>query len=193
MRTTLIALSAALALPAAATAQRLAAYDPFVAMFTELQPPTALLPAPVGPVAGYPSVPALPPLGSGTIAMPGDSTWNGRIGYHWFTNGAVLAAMATPTFPPLGPLPVPPVFPITPAVLAMLGNMPVTGIALNTAANVMFLCNAAGVTVGVTPTPAMPVVVPPFAPLFPVPTGPITGLEYDRATNSLYYVDVPGV
>lgn len=189
MRTTLFCLSATFALAASAAAQRLAAYDPFVAMFTEMQPVTALIPGPVGPVAGYPSMPALPPLGP-ALVQPGDSTWNGALGYHWFTNGAILASQPTPTFAPLGPVLAP--FPIAPPVLGLLGGpAPVTGIALNTPANVMFLCNAAGLTVGVTPIPGTPIVVPPFVPAFP--TGPIVGLEYDAVTASLYMVDVAGI
>jgi len=188
MRTPLFCLLVAGAFAADSSAQRLAAYDPFAAMFTELQPVTALLPGPVGPVAGYPSIPVLPPFGP-AVVQPGDSTWNGRLGHHWFTNGVILAAMPTPTFPPLGPVPAP--FPIAPPVLAMLGpGAPVTGIALNTPANVMYLCNAAGLTVGVTPMPGTPVVVPPFLPAFP--TGPIAGLEYDAVTGSLYSVDLGG-
>lgn len=188
MRTTLLTLSVCLALPTFAAAQRLAAYDPFVAAFTELQPPTTLLPAPVGPVANYPSVPALPIVGP-AVLQPGDSTWNGRQGFHWFCNGNLLAAQPSASFPPLGPLPVSP-FPIAPAVLAMLGGA-VSGIALDTPANVMYLCGFAGNVVGVLPVPGTPVVVPMFAPGFA--TGPITGLEYDSMSASLLSVDAAGI
>jgi hypothetical protein len=188
MRTTKLLLTCLFALPATATAQRLAAYDLAAAAFTELQGPTALLPAPVGPVAAYPSVPPLPPVGP--VALPpGDSTWNGRVGYHWFSNGAMLAAQPTPTFPPLGPVPAGP-FPIAPAVLGVLGGA-ATGIALDTLANVMYLTGPGGAVVGVTPMPGTPVVVPPFLPAFPM--GPITGLDYDQMTGTLLSVDAAGI
>lgn len=183
---------AAAVLAAPAAAQRLASYDPAVAGFVEYQPPTVLLPGPVPPVVGYPSVPALPPLPGPMLAMPGDSTFDNAVGLHWFTNGLLMASQPTPTFAPLGPI-VPPL-PIPAAVLAAIGGGPVTGIAINPIAAVgpvLFLCGAPGIVVGVAAIPAMPIVVPPFPLAFP--TGPISGLEWDGATGSLLAVDVAGI
>jgi hypothetical protein len=188
MRTILFCLSAAIALPTLASAQRLVSYDPMTASFTELQPPTSVLPAPVGPVSAYPSAPALPPLGLGAIAQPGDSTWDGRRGFHWYTNGNILAAQPSTTFPPLGPSPAP--FPIAPAVLAMLGGN-VSGIGIDVMTNVMYMTSFAGITLGVTPIAGTPVVVPPFAPGFAM--GPVVGLEYDGMSGTLLSVDAGGI
>lgn len=167
-------------------AQRLAAYGPTSAGIVELQPPTFMLqavPAANPPLFGYSTLPVLP-------AMPsfGDSTFDNVLGYHWFTEGVTLAAMPTPSFPPLGP--VPGAFPISPGVLAITGG-PVTGIALDPVANVMFLCGPVGSIVGVTPVPGMPVVVPPFP--IPWPTGPIAGLEWDAVNGTVLAVDLFGI
>lgn len=198
MRTTSLCLVLGATLCTAAHAQRLAAYDQFGALvggvIAELQPPTPILPGPIPPIAVYPTVPALPVLPVPVAAMPGDSTFDNRSGLHWFTNGAILAAMPTPTFPPAAP--VPPPFPIPAAVLAAIGGGPVTGIAISppgpAAGPVMFLTGAAGIVIGCVAVPGMPVLVAPFA--VPFLTGPITGLEWDGATGgSLWACDAAGV
>ncbi|MBL9079693.1 MAG: hypothetical protein JNL08_19480 [Planctomycetes bacterium] len=185
MRSLLITTSAGLALTCAAAAQRLAAYDPMTATMVECQPASIVLPGPVPPLMAYPQVPPLP-----MVAVPaGDSTFDNMRGFHWVTNGAVLAAQPTPQFPPAGPIP--PVMPIPLPVLAAIGGGPVTGIALDAVAGVMYLTGAVGVTIGVAPVPGMPVLVPPF----PVPflTGPITGLEWDSMTGTLIACDAAAV
>ncbi|MCA8973663.1 MAG: hypothetical protein KDC98_03030 [Planctomycetes bacterium] len=186
MRSVLLAMTAAIAPFAAAPAQQLLAYDPFAAQITEAQPWTAMLPWPGGPTNIYPAVP-MPPGGAG-VPLPGDSTWDGINGLHWLCNGAMLASQANALYPPLAP-PLPP-FPIAPPVLAAIGGF-VTGIALDPAANIMWLCGPPGVVIGVTPLPGTPVVVPPFPLLFP--TGPLAGLEWDGLTATFLTVDVAGI
>jgi len=170
-----------------ATAQRLLAYDPFGSMVTELQPPDAVLFAPNPPIIVYPTAPILPPPFPG-IPSPGDSTFDNALGVHWFTDGALLAPMPSPSVPPLAPLPAP--MPIAPAVMGAIAG-PVTGIAIDPAAGVMFMTSVPGIVVGVAPVPGMPIVVPPFP--IPFPAGPIAGLEWDGATGSLWAVSVGGV
>ncbi|HEX6810177.1 MAG TPA: hypothetical protein VF384_01015, partial [Planctomycetota bacterium] len=191
MRTDTLVLFAGLALLGNATAQRLATYSTAGAGFGEHQPPTAVLPAALPPVAGYPTVPVMPVVPPAPpFFMPnGDSTFNNMTGVHWVTNGLVMAQQPTPTFPPLAPI-LPP-FPIPPAVLAAIAGGPVTGIAINPVLGVMYLCGQAGPIVGVAPVPGMPILVPPFP--IPFPTGPITGLEWDGITGTLWAVDAPGV
>jgi hypothetical protein len=185
MRYLLLAASAAIAFTSAALAQRVVAYDPTVGAINECQPSGLLLPGPVPPVLAYPQVPLLP-----AMAPPaGDSTFDNLRAFHWFTNGAILAAQPTPMFPPAGPLPPP--MPIPAAVLAAIGGGPITGIAIDAAAGIMFLTGMPGMTIGVTPLPGMPVVVPPFP--LPFAAGPITGLEWDSATGQLIAVDAVGV
>jgi hypothetical protein len=186
MRFPTTALLFAVALAGTVQAQRLAAYAPAGAFIAELQPANILLPAPVPPVLGYPQIPPLP-----VIAAPaGDSTFNNTLGFHWVTNGAMLAAQPTPMFPPLGPIP--PAMLIPPAVIAAIGGGPVTGNALDSVAGIMYLVGAPGVTIGVAPVAGMPVLVPPFPLAFPF-VGPITGLEWDSVAGTLYACNAAGV
>jgi hypothetical protein len=175
----------ALFLHGTVAAQRLAAFAAGGPGFAEVQPPTDILPGPVPPLGFYPAVPlmpAIPPFG-------GDSTFNNFTGLHWFTNGMLLATQPTPAFPAAGPV-MPPV-PFPPAVLAAIGGGPVTGIAIDPAAGILWVVGAPGLVVGVGAFPALPIVVPPF----PIPAllpPPITGLEWDGVTGSLYAVNAPG-
>ncbi len=179
-------LAAATMLTCAIPAQRVAAYTPAAATISECQPASPLFPAPLPPLLIYPQVPALPVM----AAPAGDSTFDNTLGYHWVTNGAILAAQPTPLFPPLGPIP--PAVPIPAAVLGAIGGGPVTGIAIDSVAGIMYLVGAPGITIGVAPVPGMPVLVPPFPLLFPF-IGPITGLEWDSMTGTLYAVNAAGV
>lgn len=188
MRTTLACLGAGLLLCSFAGAQRLAAFDPAAAALDELQPVTPLVPGLVPPLLTYPTVPALPVVAGVGPALPGDSTFDNRTGLSWFTNGTVLAAMPTPTMPAFG-TPPPPI-PIPLPVLAAIGGGPVTGIAIDPLGFTLYLCGAAGIVVGVAPVPGLPIVVPPFA--IPFPTLPITGLEWDGMSGSLYACDWMG-
>jgi hypothetical protein len=179
---------AALALCGAVQAQRLAAYVPPLGpgVIAEIQPPVPILPAPAGPIVIYPQVPPLP-----VLAPPaGDSTFDNALGFHWVTNGAVLAPQPTPTFPALGPVPAG--FAIPGPVLAAIGGGPVTGIALDAAAGILWLTGAPGVTIGCAPVPAMPVLVAPFPLAFPF-QGPITGLEWDAIAGTLIACNAAGV
>ena len=185
MRHVPLCLLSALALGSAIQAQRLATYVPAGALIAELQPPTPLFPGPVPPGLVYPQVPAMPLM----PAPAGDSTFNNLVGYHWVTNGAIMAAQPTPMFPPLGPVPA--AFPIPPAVLAAIGGGPVTAIALDAVGGIMWLAGAPGIVIGVAPVPAMPVMVPPFP--IPLLAPPCTGLDWDSATGSLYAVNGLGV
>jgi len=185
MRYSLLAAGAAFVLVSTVPAQRVAAYDPTVGMVDECQPISPLFPAPLPPLLIYPQVPVLPPM----PPPAGDSTFDNTLGFHWFTNGGILAAQPTPTFPPLAPIP--PAIPIPAAVLGAIGG-PVTGIALDSVAGIMFLTSMPGITIGVAPVPGMPVVVPPFPLPFAI-AGPISGLEWDSVTGTLYACDVGGV
>lgn len=139
------------------------------------------------PIIAYPTAPILPPPFPG-IPAPGDSTFDNALGVHWFTDGALLAPMPSPSVPLLAPLPAP--MPIAPAAIGAIAG-PVTGIAMDPAAGVMFMTSVPSIVVGVAPVPGMPVVVPPFP--IPFPAGPIAGLEWDGATGSLWAVSVGGV
>tara|TARA_R110002072_G_scaffold46591_13_gene129323 strand:- start:49845 stop:51110 length:1266 start_codon:yes stop_codon:yes gene_type:complete len=171
-----------------ATAQRLLAYDPLAGAVAELQPPDAVLFAPNPPVLIYPSAPILPPPPVVGLPAPGDSTFDNVGGVHWFTNGAILAAMPSPSVPPLVPL-MPPM-PIPPGLMGAIGG-PVTGIAVDPAAGIMFMSSIPGIIIGVAPVPGLPVVVPPFP--MPFPPAPIAGLEWDGATGTLWAVDIAGI
>jgi hypothetical protein len=174
---------------AAATAQHVVAYDPLPAgtgQFFETQVFSRLVPAPMPPDPGYPVGVFLPPIGGNV--PPGDATYDGINNRIWFTNGQILASRPSPNFAFAGPA-IPP-FPIAPAVLAAIGG-PVTGIAYNPLANVMFLASQAAIVIGVTPLPGTPVVVPPF-PLPFVGAG-LSGLDYDSVTNSLFACDINGL
>jgi hypothetical protein len=152
-----------------ATAQRLLAYDSFGSMVTELQPPDAVLFAANPPILFYPTAPILPPPFPG-VPAPGDSTFDNVGGVHWFTDGAILAAMPSPSVPPLVPIGAP--MPIIPFVMGAIGG-PVTGIAIDPAAGVMFVTSVPGIVVGVAPVPGTPIIVPPF--VIPFPVGAIAG------------------
>jgi len=187
MRSTLLAMTATIAFLSVAPSQQLASYDPFAMMISEAQPWTPMIPGPGIPTNVYPAVP-MPPPAVGVVLLPGDSSWDGINGLHWLCNGMMLASQPTTLFPPLAP-PTPP-FPIAPLVMGMLGG-PVTGIAYDSAANVLYLCSIPGLIVGVTPIPGTPVVVPPFPIMFP--TGPIAGLEWDGMTGTFLCVDIVGI
>ncbi|MBX3464582.1 MAG: hypothetical protein KF830_15545 [Planctomycetes bacterium] len=189
MRTTCLCFLTLFVLPSLARAQRLAAYDWAPATIAELQPPTPLLPGPVPPLVAYPTLPALPPPIGPALVPPGDSTFDNLAGFHYFTNGLLLAAMATPAFPPAGPLPPP--IPFPPPVLAAIGGGPVTGIAINPVMGVLWVTGVPGIVVGVAPAAGMAILVPPFPLAFP--TGPISGLEWDGSTGTLLACDVAGV
>jgi hypothetical protein len=185
MRTTTLFLSfaAVAAFADAVSAQRLASYMAGGPGFAEHQPPTPVLPGPVPPLGVYPAVPALPPL-----AFPaGDSGFNNVTALHWVTNGMIVATQPTPSFPPAGPV-LPP-FPIPPAVLAPIGGV-ASGLAVNPAAGMVWLAGPAGFVIGVGAIPAMPILVPPFP--IPLPA-PLTGLEWDGATGTLWAVNAAGV
>lgn len=190
MRTTtllssLASLAVAAALAGPASAQRLASFMAGGPGFVEHQPPTLELPAALPPLVGYPQ---LPPMAA--LPFPaGDSGFNNVTGLHWVTNGALVATQPTPTFPALGPV-IPPA-PIPPPVLAAIGGGPVTGLAVNPAAGIVWLAGAGGLVVGVGAVPAMPIVVPAFLVIGLVP--PLTGLEFDAVTGTLWAVNAAGV
>lgn len=186
MRNLFLTTSAVVAIVCVAPAQRLAAYDPMVGLLSECQPANILLPVPVPPVVGYPQMPPLPPM----PAPAGDSTFDNTVGHHWVTNGAILAAQPTPTFAPLAPVPLPMAIPLP--VLGAIGGGPVTGIAIDSVAGVMYLTGMPGITIGVAPVPGLPVIVPPF-PLPFATLAPITGLEWDSVAGTLIAVDGAGV
>lgn len=182
--------SSLFALTASAAAQHLIAYDPpplGPGLISEVQMPTIVVPGPVPPVNIYPIAPLLP-VAPAIVPQPGDATFDSIAVLTWYTNGGILASMPTPSFAPAAP--VMPPFPIAPGVLAALGG-PVTGIAINPAAGVMFLTSAPGIVIGVAPIPGTPVLVPPFAPVFAM--GPVSGLEWDGITGTLLACDVAGV
>ncbi len=185
MRTTTLILSfaAVAAFADVVSAQRLASYMAGGPGIAEHQPPTPVLPGPIPPLFGYPAVPALPPL-----PFPaGDSGFNNVTALHWVTNGALIATQPTPSFPPAGPV-LPP-FPIPAAVLGAIGGV-ASGLAVNPAMGMVWLAGPGGMAIGVGAVPAMPVMFPPFP--IPLPA-PITGLEWDGATGTLWAVNGAGL
>jgi hypothetical protein len=178
------------AFAAAAAAQHVVTYDPAPAglgLFFEKQVLSRLVPGPLPPEPGYLIAPALPPVAP-VGAPAGDATYDGLRNRIWHTNGLLLAAQSSMSFqtvlPPIGP------FPIAAGVLAAIGG-PVTGMALDPVANVMYLASAANVVIGVTPAPGTPVAVPAFP--LPFLPAPLSGLDYDSITNSLFACDVNGL
>jgi hypothetical protein len=133
----------------------------------------------------YSAAVALPAL----ALLAGDSTFDNLTGLHWYTNGLTLVAQPTPAFPATAPAPAP--FPISAGVIGALGG-PISGIAMNAGANILWMCSSASrLIVGVTPIPGTPVVVAPFA--VPAGTAPLTGLEWDSMSGSLFVVESSGL
>lgn len=177
-----------------AAAQRLAVYDPVGTGgpgFLELTQPTLLVPPGSPPVLIYPEAPVLPPPPPANVT-PGDSTFDGISGNHWYTNGLLVTGMPTPAFPPIA---VPPaVFPIPAAALGLLGG-PATGMALDPrgvgAGPILWLVSAPGRVVGIRPVAPFPVVAGPFPiPALLAPT--VSGLEWDALSGQLIATDVAG-
>ena len=110
------------------------------------------------------------------------------------TDGVVLDAIPSPSVPT--PAPIPPFAPIAipAAVFAALGGLPVSGIAYDPLAGIMYIASGgpagAGFIVGVFLAPGLPIAVAPWP--SPPPLGPVVGLEWDGATASLWAVDVVG-
>lgn len=181
----------------AASAQKLAVHDPIAATFTEVQPPTALLPVPSLPIVTYPTFPVLPQPAP-FVVVPGDSSFDNLGGGHWFTDGSV--ALVRQRSPTLGGGSGPPmVFPIPPALLAALGG-PITGIAADPETlpgfgALMWTVSAVGFVIPVGAMSGLPFVnPPPYGVPIPFAVGaPITGLEWDAATGTLWAVDLNGV
>jgi hypothetical protein len=171
----------------AAVAQHLTTYDPALPAFIETVSPSPLIPPGTPPLFVYPPAPALPPAPA-FVVPPGDSSFDGATGLNWYTNGLLVASCPTVLYPPVG-VPMPP-SPVPAAVLAAIGG-PVTGLAISPAAGILWLTSALGIVVGVTPVPAMPIVVLPFPPAIPL-LAPITGLEWDSITGTLLEVDAFG-
>lgn len=187
MRTFVLTTISLLAGATTASAQHLCSYDPAGPGFVVANGQTALFPPGGPPPFIYPiamPLPAPPPF----LVPAGDSTFDGRTGMDWYSNGLMVAAAPVPFHAPLG-APLPPT-PIPAAVIAAIGG-PVTGMAIDPAAGILWLCSAPGLVIGVTPNPAMAVLVPPFAPGFPV--GPVVGLECDGMSGWLIEVDLAGV
>lgn len=175
---------------ATAAAQHVVTYDPAPAgtgLFFEKQVLSLLAPGPMPFEPGYVVAGVMPPVAP-VGAPPGDATFDGLRNRIWHTNGLMLAAQSSLNFA-LVAAPLPP-FPIAAGVIALIGG-PVTGMALDPVANVMYLASAANVVIGVTPAPGTPVVVPPFP--LPFLPAPLSGLDYDSITNSLFACDVNGL
>lgn len=180
---------AVLAFACLANAQRLNVYGPLPGpgLIAELQPANPLTPAPTPPLLVYPLAPVLPPAPP-FVVPPGDSTFNGITGLNIYTNGVMFASMPTPNYPPLAP-PLPPA-PIGAPALGAIGG-PVTGMAIDPIAGILWLVSAPGIVIGCAPIPGTPILVPPFP--IPFPTGPIVGLDWDGMTGTLLAVDVAAV
>lgn len=186
MKSTLIFLSAAIAIGATATAQRLNCWSGIAGAISEVQPANALLPTPTPGLAIYPNFPILPPPAPALIP-PGDSSFDGIAGLNIYTDGFTIAASTTPNYAPALP-PFPPIA-ISAAALATLGG-PATGLAIDSASGVIYLASAPGVVIGVLPVPGTPMVTP--AIVVPFPAAPISGLEFDGLTGLLMAVDMTG-
>lgn len=184
MQRTLFCSTAVLALACFANAQRLNAYGPLPGLIAELQPANPMTGVASPPLLVYPLAPVLPPAPAFMVPA-GDSTFNGITGLNLYTNGLMVASMPTPNYPPLAP-PFP-VLPIGAAVLGAIGG-PVTGMAIDPIAGILWLVSAPGIVVGVAPLPGTPILVPPMP--IPFPTGPIVGLDWDGMTGTLLAVDI---
>lgn len=184
----------ALASASFVAAQRLVVYDPVSTGgpgFLELTQPTTLVPPGSPPIAIYPEVPVLAPPPVFNVP-PGDSTFDGIGGNHWYTNGLVVTGMPTPAFPPVAAPP--PVFPIPAAALNAIGG-PATGMALDprgvAGGPILWLVSATGFVVGISPVAPFPIV----AGRFPIPGMlqlTISGLEWDGLSGQLIANDLAG-
>jgi hypothetical protein len=179
-------LPAGLLLAAALPAQHLVVYAPLGGPgFIDEAAPSPLFPGPVPPTAIYPTAPALPPPvapGPPFFLPPGDSSLNSINGMNWYTNGVMVAASGSVLYPAL-----PPVLPFPIGVIGGILAGPVTGMALNPAAGILWLTDGA-IIVGCAPVAGTPVLVPPF----PSPAPMVTGLDWDGLSGTLRAVTAAG-
>jgi hypothetical protein len=178
------------ALAATAAAQHVVTYDPAPAgtgLLFETQILSPIAPGVLPPDPGYLIATPLPMVAP-AAAPSGDATYDGLRNRIWYTNGQILASQGSPNFS-FGGAALPP-FPIAPGVLAITAG-PITGMALDPVANILYVASGAGIVVGITPVPGTPVVVPPF----PLPFLPaaLSGMDYDSVTNTLFVCDVNGL
>lgn len=173
-------LCAALAAPAAA--QRLLVYQAGNAsQFQELQPMLDIHPA--APALPTYTSPGLPAQGG----FAGDCTFHHGTNLIWHTNGLEVAFRPSPTMPPAATPG--PTIALSPAVLAAIGGV-ATGLAGFQATNGMLVAGANGVVVLTQPTAGTPILAQ--ITLQGV-AGPITGLDFDRSTMTIYAVNSAGV
>lgn len=176
-------LTFALALSASTSAQQLLVNDGFAGLFVESDAPSPLYPggaaALPGPSNAYPHFAFLPPVPA--LVPTGAVSIDSTTGATWYTDGVTIAT--TPNSRYAGPPPVPP-FPIPP----LLGG-PLTGMALDPVAGILWITDGVGIA-GITPAPPGLPIVPPFA--IAAPTGPLTGLEWDPITGTLWACDLFG-
>lgn len=185
MRTHLLAATAALAV-GSLSAQQLIVYDPpqFGTGQNHLvQLPTTMQPAPA--LAGSSPIVPLLPNGVGLGAIGGDITFDNTGSVLWYTNGLFLATSPTPGFPTTAPL-----IPLFLPNNLVIAFAPFTGIAFDSAANILYLVNEFGNVFGVTPVAGTPIVVPMFTPGFAM--GAVSGLEWDAITGTLLACDTTG-
>ncbi|MCR9244768.1 MAG: hypothetical protein NXI31_07035 [bacterium] len=168
-------------LSAPVSAQNLVTLDVAAMGFAEGVGMSPVYPAAGVLLNGYPQMPPLPPV----AAFAGAATLDGTNGITWYTDGMVLAAVPHNAYAP--PVPPPPPFPVPPA----LGIGPITGMALDPIGGLLWLTDGAALA-AIAPVPPGPVVVPPFALPIPVIAPPVTGLEWDAITGTMWACDIAG-
>ncbi|HGY89778.1 MAG TPA: hypothetical protein ENK43_01260 [Planctomycetes bacterium] len=150
------------------------------------------LPSAAYPV-GAPSFIGPLPLPLSGALMPGSFPGGGlavdpTTSYVYATDGAMITMEPHPAYLPFSPGPPVLIGPV-PAP-AILGG-PITGIDVDPAAGVVWMCDP----IGFAPFPLFPPFVALAPPIpFPVatPGGPLTGIAWDGATGSLWFCDAGG-
>jgi hypothetical protein len=129
------------------------------------------------------SFPASVPLPATGFPL-GDLTMNNATGVVFHTNGPLIGTQNHPQYPAIGPT--------FPPFAGPAGMGALTGIAIDSAAGILW-CTDGATCVGVAPVPGTPVIVPAF-PLAPLGllAPPVTGLDWDPVTGSLWAVTSGG-
>ncbi len=175
--TTPILLLLSLATPLAA--QHLIVNDSPAATFLELAAISPLHPGGLPPVNGYPHTPPLPgPIPLGAVSV------DAATGLTWHTDGFLVAAGPHNWYPPAIP-------PIPPWAPPPMPAGPIHGMAVDSAAGLLWMTDGVFIQATIAAFNG-PLVVPPVPLAFGFPP-PMTGLDWDPVTGTLWGVDIQGV
>ncbi len=191
-RILLATLAAAALLGAPAAAQVAHVYaGPFIA-------DTALPNSACGPTVAQIAVPYPPPPLPPAAPPLGGHAFNQTTHVVYTTTGFAIQQSAHPLYVPTIPIPAAP-FPLPPIVCVPGTIMgPITAMCCSPAPfgpapmGILFVSDGICI-VGLAAAPPYAVVVPPFAPPAAFLAGPITGLEFDYLTASLWVTDITGL